>query len=70
MFQICVEKQCGCFKKSDLLAEQQVSNKEEAIEIAQKMCDTMNQEFCQKHEFELDEKENEIIITMDIKNHD
>jgi hypothetical protein len=61
-----MEKQCGCFKKSDFQDEQEFNSKEDALQIAQDMCADMNDTFCQKHFFSLVENGNEIIIKMDI----
>lgn len=59
-----MEKQCGCFKKSDLKAEQTFNTKEEALNEAKNTCEDMNDTFCQKHSFSYEEIENEIIIKM------
>lgn len=65
MVSIKVEKQCGCFKRSDFKIEQNFDSLEKAKEEAQKMCDRMNEEFCLKHHFEpIAVSENEIIIKM------
>ena len=65
MVSVKVEKQCGCFKRSDFELEQSFETMEVAKQKAQKMCDQMNEEFCLKHQFEvLPVSEHEIIIKM------
>ena len=59
-----MEKQCGCFKKSDFQAEQIFETKEEALSIAKDMCEDMNKTFCQKHSFSFEQNDNTIIIKM------
>jgi hypothetical protein len=51
MFTINVEKECGCFKKSDFKNGISFESKDDALIEAKKMTDYMNEEFCQKHEF-------------------
>lgn len=64
MFNVIVEKECGCFKKSSLSANSQFATKEEAQKEAEAMCEDMNDTFCQKHIFTLEENGNDIIIKM------
>ena len=64
MFNIIVEKQCGCFKRSDMEATMTVSSKDEALEKSIEMRDTMNNDFCAKHKFVVREQEDTFIITM------
>ena len=64
-----MEKQCGCFKKSDFEAEQIFDSKEEALKKAKEMCEYMNEQFCQKHEFSISEESagDDVIIKVDFK---
>jgi len=55
MFTINIEKECGCFKKSDLKNNQSFEDKDDALIKAMNMVNFMNKEFCQKHEFRLSE---------------
>lgn len=64
MFKIIVERQCGCFKRSDMEAEIAVDSKDEALLKSIEMKDTMNNDFCSKHKFSVKEEENTFIITM------
>jgi len=69
MYKLIMEKQCGCFKKSDFEAEQIFESEEEALKKAKQMCEYMNEQFCQKHEFSISEEKqgNDIIIKVDFK---
>lgn len=51
MFTVEMEKQCGCFKRSDYEAMKTFENKDEALMHAQTMASDMNETFCQKHNF-------------------
>jgi hypothetical protein len=62
MFTINVEKECGCFKKSDFQNNMQFDNKDDALMEAKLMESHMNQKFCQKHLFYTEDKDDQIII--------
>ncbi len=51
MFTINIEKACGCFKKSAFENNQSFESKDDALIEAMAMVKTMNEEWCQKHEF-------------------
>ncbi|WP_292654142.1 hypothetical protein [Nitratifractor sp.] len=51
MFTVNVEKECSCFRKSDMKNSQIFESKDQALMQAQKMAQKMNEEFCQKHNF-------------------
>lgn len=62
MFTVNVEKECGCFRRSDLENNVQLESKDEALLLAQNMKNQMNDEFCGKHEFEVAEMGNSFVI--------
>jgi len=66
MITLKIEKQCGCFKKSDLKAEQTFNTKEEALSEAKNMCEYMNEKFCQKHNFAFMQNGDEITIKVEM----
>ena len=65
MFKITVNKECGCFRKSDLKNNQEFSTKDAALIEAIEMAREMNDNFCQKHEFVVKEEGNNISILVD-----
>ncbi len=65
MFNIKVEKECGCFKKSSIQNNQRVDNKDDALFKAQNMAKEMNETFCQKHNFKVVESDNDFIIKVE-----
>jgi len=65
MFQIIVEKECGCFRRSDMKNNITVESKDEALSKALDMVNTMNNEFCKKHTFKLEEAGDAFVIKMD-----
>ena len=64
MYQVNVPQQCGCFRRSGREASLSFENKDEALMHAQEMVQTMNNEFCKKHNFSVLENGNELIVTM------
>ena len=64
MFRIIVEKECGCFKRSDLENNIEVASKDEALLKTIEMKDIMNDEFCGKHDFKVQEAGANFIIAM------
>jgi hypothetical protein len=64
MFTINVDKECGCFKRSMYENNQDFHDKDAALIEATSMLRTMNEEFCQKHEFVLAESGNTFQISM------
>lgn len=64
MFKIVIEKECGCFKKSDLENNLEIASKDEALLKSIEMRDHMNDEFCGKHQFKVQEAGNSFVIAM------
>jgi len=62
MFTINVEKECGCFKRSNYDNNMKFENKDEALIQAKAMENEMNEKFCQKHDFTLTEDGNNFSI--------
>lgn len=68
MYKVIVEKECACFKKSDLQNNIEMESKNKALIKALRMKDTMNQEFCRKHDFKVQEKNDNFVISFAPKN--
>ena len=64
MYQITVERECGCFKRSDLQNNISVDNKDEAMMQSLEMVKRMNDDFCGKHGFKLIEADQQFVIAM------
>jgi hypothetical protein len=64
MFKIVIEKECGCFKRSDLQNNIEIASKDDALSKSIEMRDYMNDEFCGKHEFKVQEVGNDFVIAM------
>ena len=62
MFKIIVEQECGCFKKSDLQNGLEINSKDGALMKSIEMRDHMNDEFCGKHNFKVQEAGNNFVI--------
>lgn len=63
MYKIIVSNQCPCFKKSSLENNLKFQSKDEALLKAIEMKNTMNNDFCKKHEFDLQEMYNNFVIS-------
>ena len=64
MFKIIVEKECGCFKRSDLENGIEMESKDGALLKTLEMRDTMNDNFCGKHNFKVQEAGDNFVIAM------
>lgn len=65
MFTVKVEKECGCFRKSGIENNKKFESKDDALINAMNTTKKMNQDFCQKHEFNVVENGNSIVIKVD-----
>ncbi|MCB4746601.1 MAG: hypothetical protein LGB68_05580 [Sulfurovum sp.] len=66
MFTIEMQKECGCFKKSDYVNPIVFKSKDDALMQARLMENHMNREFCQKHFFTaVEEGKNKIVIQVE-----
>ncbi len=62
MFKIIVAKECGCFRKSDMQGTTTVDSKDEALTKGLEMVNIMNNDFCKKHSFTLEEQGDTFLI--------
>lgn len=67
MFTINVEKECGCFKRSNLENNISFDNKDDALIEAKSMESRMNESFCKKHNFTAVEDGNGFKIMVEAK---
>ena len=51
MYSVTVEKECGCFRRSEYKKEKSFDNKENAFIYSKALEELMNEEFCNKHLF-------------------
>lgn len=64
MYTIVVDRECGCFRRSTLENNQKVESKDEALEKSLEMVEIMNENFCSKHKFSLEENGDTFVIKM------
>ena len=64
MSTINIDRECGCFKRSDLENNLNIESKDDAMMKAQEMINHMNEKFCGKHGFSLTENGNDFSISM------
>lgn len=63
MYKIIVSNHCACFKRSNLENNLKFQSKDDALLKAIEMKNTMNNDFCKKHEFDLQEMYNNFVIS-------
>jgi hypothetical protein len=51
MFTVEVEKECGCFRRSEYQKEKSFDTRDEAFLYSKALEELMNEEFCGKHRF-------------------
>lgn len=66
MSRVIIEKECGCFKRSDYDNHVEYATKEEALIKALEIAKDMNDLFCKKHIFQAVENGNDIVIKVDM----
>lgn len=66
MFNVRMEKECGCFKRSGMPTVKAFDNKDDALSEAQEWSEEMNDTFCRKHKFNVVEEGNEFIIKVEM----
>jgi len=64
MYTINIDKECGCFKRSDFENNVTFTTNDDALIKANSMLSHMNDNFCGKHEFSLKEDGNTFQIMM------
>ena len=52
MYTVQMEKECGCFKKSEYTNNKTFETQQEAYQYANLIAESMNEEFCGTHIFE------------------
>ncbi|WP_310438966.1 hypothetical protein [Sulfuricurvum sp.] len=66
MFNVKMEKECGCFKRSGMESIKTFDNKDDAMIEAAQWAEEMNETFCQKHNFSIIEEGNDLIIKVEM----
>lgn len=64
MFNVKIEKECGCFKRSGMHTMKTFDNKDDALIEAQDWAEEMNDTFCKKHNFTVVEEGNDFLIKL------
>ena len=64
MYKVTVPQQCGCFRRSGKDAESVFDDKDTALMHATEMADMMNENFCNKHNFNVVEDGNNLVVLM------
>lgn len=62
MYKIVIANQCKCVKESDIKNYQKFDSKDEALSKALEINNFMNETFCKKHQFEVQEVFNNFMI--------
>ena len=63
MYKVVVSNQCSCFKNSKMDGTLHFESREEAKDKALEMMKKMNEDFCGKHEFDVQEMFTSYVIS-------
>jgi hypothetical protein len=66
MFNVRMEKECGCFKRSGMPLTKTFDNKDDALSEASTWTEEMNETFCKKHNFSIIEEGNDFLIRIEM----
>lgn len=66
MFNVRIEKECGCFKRSGMPTIKAFDNKDDALSEAQEWSEEMTDTFCRKHRFSVVEEGNDFLIRLEM----
>ncbi|MFH0710495.1 MAG: hypothetical protein V2A75_09815 [Pseudomonadota bacterium] len=66
MFNVRMEKECGCFKRSGMPSVKSFDNKDDALSEAGEWAEEMNDTFCHKHKFNVVEEGTDLIIKVEM----
>jgi hypothetical protein len=67
MYKVTLTKACGCVKKANMPMSKEFEDKEFALKEATEWSNEMNDTFCQKHNFKVqDNGSNEILIEVEL----
>ena len=67
MYKVKVDRLCACFKRSGLPEIAEYDTEEEAKKEAELLLHKMNNDFCHKHEFTINEKFGDFTIFMQMR---
>lgn len=66
VFNVKMEKECGCFKRSGMTNNKAFKNRDDAMLEAKGWAEEMNETFCKKHNFSIVEEGNDLIIKVEM----
>lgn len=66
MYNVKVEKECGCFKRSGMSPIKTFDNKDDALMEANGWVEEMNDTFCRKHNFIVVEEGDDLLIKLEM----
>ena len=64
MYKVTVPQQCGCFRRAGKEALSVYDDKDVALMEATELVQEMNENFCQKHMFNVVEDGNDFVVLM------
>ncbi|MDX1296495.1 MAG: hypothetical protein R3302_09505 [Sulfurimonadaceae bacterium] len=67
MYKVIMERACGCFKRSGDEPVKSFENKDDALIEANAWKNRMNEEYCQKHAFNVVENGDDFLIVMGMR---
>ena len=68
MYNVNIEHECGCFKKSEYKSHKSFDNQQDAYTYSNIVCELMNEEFCTKHLFFVQKTEEDHFLIRVVNN--
>ena len=67
MYKVIIERECGCIRRANMAAESSFTDKDDALIQAGELARKMNDDFCGKHMFAVQQEGENFLITMQMR---
>ena len=67
MYKVIIERECGCIRRANMPIESSFTDKNDALIEAGELARKMNDEFCGKHRFGVQQEGEDFLITMQMR---
>ena len=67
MYKVIIERECGCIRRANMPIESSFADKDDALIEAGELARKMNDDFCGKHSFAVQQEGENFLITMQMR---
>ncbi len=67
MYKVIIERECGCIRRANMATESSFADKDDALIEAGALARKMNDDFCGKHSFAVQQEGENFLITMQMR---